>query len=562
MDPPFKRMKSDAQSESLLIWYQLLESTTGKPYKETSASSILRSSLVVPIIDQFRDAVMAKNSNKLSSIDSSDLLVYKNKAAFVGKEDTLEEDALVVGLGTLKQEALIVVVPSSIQTQLTPCNFPFFLAICNTTENNGWLSFEQEKIPSTILKELYIRDSYEMIASSIMTSTNKIIVTGTPGIGKSLFLIYFLWFLVKKEKRILFIFGPDIIYYDGKGGVFTFASGGIPHPSNSDFWNEALWCLFDSKGKKESDLSIIPYDRCKCIVATCPRRDIVNDFKKDLNPKWFVMPLWTKDELEAIARLFPDSDAWLDRFEILGGIPRHVLEITENSPTQILKEACSDCTLDNCIRKIGIHSRITESSKSLHALVHMTSVSPYTESSVCYASPTAVEIIVREKRIRSKCEIRELLESSEGNPLIASLCGYIFEPYAIELLEKGGPFKCRELVRGNTNPKPAETELEIPKSEKKIVKEVLSNQALNQLYVPSTKNYTAIDAWIPGIGAFQMTVGKNHDIKNVAIDDLAKLGKANRLYWLLPPLHYPSFVKKTPQTITQYALEIPYPSVT
>ncbi len=33
-----------------------------------------------------------------------------------------------------------------------------------------------------------------------------------------------------------------------------------------------------------------------------------------------------------------------------------------------------------------------------------------------------------------------------------------------------------------------------------------------------TKNYTAIDAWIPGIGAFQMTVGKNHDIKTGAKD--------------------------------------------
>lgn len=41
-----------------------------------------------------------------------------------------------------------------------------------------------------------------------------------------------------------------------------------------------------------------------------------------------------------------------------------------------------------------------------------------------------------------------------------SLCGYVFEPYAIEVLEKkGGKFKCRRLVRGTAKEKPGETKL-------------------------------------------------------------------------------------------------------
>ena len=67
---------------------------------------------------------------------------------------------------------------------------------------------------------------------------------------------------------------------------------------------------------------------------------------------------------------------------------------------------------------------------------------------------------------------------------------------------------------------------------------------------------------IPGKGAFQMTVGRTHDIKGGAKDDLALLGtNGNKLYWLLPPLYYKSFTKKTPQDIDQYAVRIPYPSV-
>jgi hypothetical protein len=37
------------------------------------------------------------------------------------------------------------------------------------------------------------------------------------------------------------------------------------------------------------------------------------------------------------------------------------------------------------------------------------------------------------------------------------------------------------------------------------------------------KNYAAINAWIPGIGTFQMTVGKQHGVKGRARDDLSKL---------------------------------------
>jgi hypothetical protein len=155
--------------------------------------------------------------------------------------------------------------------------------------------------------------------------------------------------------------------------------------------------------------------------------------------------------------------------------------------------------------------------------------------------------------------MQDLFASCEGSPLTAALCGYVFEPYATELLERGGTFASRQLVRGNTKIKPIETTLDIPPSKKIVVDSVLFDQTVNQLYVPKMKNYTAIDAWIPGIGAFQMTVGKNHDIKPGAKDDLAMLGGGNKLYWLLPPSYYGLFTKKSPHDINQYAILIPYP---
>jgi hypothetical protein len=72
--------------------------------------------------------------------------------------------------------------------------------------------------------------------------------------------------------------------------------------------------------------------------------------------------------------------------------------------------------------------------------------------------------------------------------------------------------------------------------------------------VPKTKNYASIDARIPVIGAFQMTVGKKHDIKGGIAYDLARGSQE-----VLPPLYYHSFTKKLPQDIKQYVIMIPYP---
>jgi hypothetical protein len=101
-----------------LVWFHLYDAATGQPFKGTSASSIMSSSLVVPVVDQFRDAVKGKHSNKLSSVDAADLLVYKNKATFdkrnadEGKEEPLKSSSSLHGLGNSKREALIIAIPN------------------------------------------------------------------------------------------------------------------------------------------------------------------------------------------------------------------------------------------------------------------------------------------------------------------------------------------------------------------------------------------------------------------------------------------------------------------
>jgi hypothetical protein len=520
-------------------------------------------------VDDFKVAI--RNNPELAIPPNTAIALYQLKD---GQEVEIKPTDTLKSLGNAGKDgdAPLIVKTAAPLTQVqsialfSPCQILFYNNIYNATENDGWILFEKD-IPSSTLNRLFVRGSYKSIASSIQSGIKKSIITGTPGIGKSLFLIYLLWKLVKAGKRVLFVYHPDTIYYDGKGGVFELTS--LPSVVDHSFWSSDLWCLFDAKGKKEEHLSAFPYEMCTFVLSTSPRRELINDFKKPPRPQVFYMPIWTEDELKTISPDFTTGTGWLDRFKILGGIPRYVLEDTTDEPTKLLEKACKQCELDDCIKLIGLDSTITDKSKVVHALVHITSSQtvsnpsalPFTESSVQFASQTALDIIVQYKGTEAKRKMSELLSSCEGNPLTAALCGYIFEPYAIELLEKGGDFKCRKLVRGNTKVKPAEFYLTIEPSTKTIVDRISSDQAAKQLHLPKTKNFAAIDAWIPGTGAFQMTVGKTHDnIKGVE-KDLAMLGEdANKLYWLLPPLYYHTFTKKTPQEIDQYALLIPYPT--
>lgn len=73
---------------------------------------------------------------------------------------------------------------------------------------------------------------------------------------------------------------------------------------------------------------------------------------------------------------------------------------------------------------------------------------------MCYAYSSAFDIIVRYKEFLAKQAMSEFLAPGRLNPLTSALHGCIFKSDAIELLEKGGAFTCRNLIPGSTDGKP------------------------------------------------------------------------------------------------------------
>ncbi|KAG2782052.1 hypothetical protein Pcac1_g8388 [Phytophthora cactorum] len=499
-------------------------------------------------------------------------------------EDPLEDVLYGMDPPSARQIHVLVVVPEQwtsapIVSQdgvFDHCIHPFFSQFPTVDQVGDWLEFPA-LLPLTERQKLYVRCSYKSIAAQALTKVDPnrrkyAVITGTPGIGKSVFVYYVMWRLIKDKKRVLFITRQPPIYFDGST---IHECKQLPYSGNQQFWSPDLWCLVDSVDP--TNVAGMPIECCSVLLASTPRRDCIGEFKKLVpTPDVFYMPLWTKEELATIAPMYPHAAAvWENRFECLGGVPRLVLQDIETDPQAWLMSACNSCSLDDCIMLVSIYSEVNSKTKIAQILIHIHSQEPYREYKVVYASDLAMQLIVRTKWRLDRAKLQSLLGSSDGNPLAQSLCGYIFELYSMDLLEQGGTFVCRKLLSGtemrkrdtikrkrSTPDNEDEETIDIPRSSqpRQIAERVEVGQLANQLYVPRTSNYTAIDAWMPQFGGFQMTVGKTHDIKGGAADDLAKLGpNGNRLFFLLPPLYYKTFTKKTPQTIEQFAILVPYP---
>ncbi len=271
-------------------------------------------------------------------------------------------------------------------------------------------------------------------------------------------------------------------------------------------------------------------------------------------------------------KVFPNAkDVWLYRAEVLGFIPRYVVEKTSEDANETILVACKSCTLDQCFSAVGEHGTIGDKSLDiLHRIVHLISESPYRKCVLAFASSAALDVIIYQHGLNNKRKLLTLLKSDEGISRLAATYGLFYEPYAMDQLERGGDFKCRQLVdkrMKKTSEKPEKPELKITGSEKVrvVAEKVEVGQTQLQLHVPRSKNYPGIDAWIPGVGGFQMTVGKSHTLHSKVSSDLAKLGAgAANLYWILPPFHYNSFPRPTTPIeckFDQYALRIPYPEL-
>jgi len=559
----------------------------------SASSSHGKQQPLLSCIHEFR-RVLRKQKNQSLAVEEALLRVMEEIANYTGTtDDTIQKRLTHLGKerdrlrGAMEEgRNKVVVLQKYVQTiskypkadVLPPCQFiecisPGFTCILSAVETeDGFLEFSN-RYPLAGKRNMhtrfYIRECYRVIFSQLVIANEEVFVDrymiqGTPGVGKSSFLLYAFWRFVQMKKSVIFFCGCHRIYFDANkfwncvGDVFDETQ---KDPSGRDLWTSQLFCLFDAHNQDR-----IPtiYLNCQFILVTSPKRDLVNDFKKTVHLKnRFYLPVWRIGEMERIEALYDSPADWREICELVGGVPRIVFDNAdtyENAYSRIrIAAKFSDFkTLSNLTTESVVHEK-----SYVHSLVHIHADPPYRIATMTFSSRVAMSLVFTYHLNNVKARWHEVLHTDVGGALEGVFIGDIFEIVAIDIILAGGEFNhCR--LRINKAPEDM-GKLILPKSETRRSTCVEYSGDPNVLYVPISPSFPGLDAWMYEVGGFQVTINLRHDMNERLITDLPKLGAgAHKLFWVLRSHEYKRFKARKHMTkdfnypeLEQYAIEMP-----
>ncbi|KAF8802999.1 hypothetical protein BYT27DRAFT_7196147 [Phlegmacium glaucopus] len=156
-------------------------------------------------------------------------------------------------------------------------------------------------LPSVLVRKSYV-SVFDHIWAQAMISKGKhgAIVTGQPGIGKTLFQYYLLIRLLQLKQVVLFTLnGEDLLlFYHNE--VHQAVLGDIRREvlpqAKSQSSNIFIWSLFDIEGQNEPK-GILVRPPCLPVQTASPNPSRYKTWYKERAPLFTALPLWTHDEL-------------------------------------------------------------------------------------------------------------------------------------------------------------------------------------------------------------------------------------------------------------------------
>ncbi|CAN0479039.1 unnamed protein product [Ectocarpus sp. 12 AP-2014] len=263
---------------------------------------------------------------------------------------------------------------------------------------------------------------------------NDIVVTGTPGIGKSVFGYYLLYLLRLAGRTVVF---------EQKGNWYRFSDEGVVEGRFETFMDAGFlddpagWYLSDPEDKPREGFT------GTTVVLVSPRKDKTDQFLKQDEAYLLFMPVWSEDELLECRRIiFPhdrSDDDVRKAFEKVGGVARAVFRLEqfkrqvgkmERATSQVnlglLREVCA---VEQC--------EFLSTDENGDTLFHMlpSSGTAYECFDVVFASEYALELIEKEVSEREYLDFQvyamATLEHADlNNKVGGSARGQLFERLA------------------------------------------------------------------------------------------------------------------------------------
>ncbi|KAF8345309.1 hypothetical protein F5887DRAFT_1061853 [Amanita rubescens] len=155
---------------------------------------------------------------------------------------------------------------------------------------------------SLMIRNCYVEAEKLVWKNAVSLPDTGVIITGQPGIGKTLFIWYLLLRLLRMGQVILLhVADEDVLFYTD--GVYCPSQDVKGSHLPSPVAGSLIWSLFDL-GPEERVPAFVIHPRCFPVQGPSPNLSLYNWWKQR-GPDYTVFPLWTLKELEIVARHSP-----------------------------------------------------------------------------------------------------------------------------------------------------------------------------------------------------------------------------------------------------------------
>jgi NADH dehydrogenase [ubiquinone] 1 alpha subcomplex assembly factor 7 len=397
------------------------------------------------------------------------------------------------------------------------------------------------------MTSLYIRRSYRDLYDRMLyffeeDGNSGFPLTGTPGIGKSVFLFYVLWRLarlVKPPEVILLHRAKDFgyIYLITPNGCFeTRDINNVAHFLK----NDTTWYLTETLDPPPT------LTGATTILVSSPNRKHYSEFLKvhESVPLHYLEP-WSLDELLIAASIYDlSADVVRERYRILGGVSRYVFSSAAHAISDIEELISQAFQMFDFDQLSLVPSNMFNASKISHRLVHLfinrESELGYTKVYAKFGSRFILEKALSNYIQSSKAKLVDFLVVNKASPATKLLQGNLFEQFAHQQLSKGGRFEYRSLESGDCQT----YHLEL--SPRNVISfyniEVCADKG--SYYIPLDANFPCVDAFAPSVGFFQMTINVHHPIAKVKMAELVIATDQTKLFFVVPDYLYKSYQRQ------------------
>ena len=381
----------------------------------------------------------------------------------------------------------------------------------------------------THMKTIYIRKAYEDLFTLICNNLHpenpekrlhRITITGTPGIGKSVFLFYILWRLANEKgaKTVVLCRESD------NGRIYVFQNDGCWR--THEFWDvekfledPSSWYLTDST---ESRPAVVDATTI-WVVPFRSRLRMWLKYNHCSSP--YYLPVWSLEELEMTAFLYSrDLQLVKERYTLIGGIPRFVLERMNDLKGNI-RRAISVLAVNRLFEFVS--NAGYDESKIGHFIVHCLVDPTYSKDSLMFSSKYVISLALKELLESQNEELKNFLRTKHLD-LHGSLRADLFEYCAHRLLTAGGKFIGRSLDDG------AELEVIVPRRNAKLFDYLSECTDPDTYYMSRCRNSYYIDSVVSNEGCFRMTMTEENDVSEEEIMKVIKELKTRKLYFVVP----------------------------